>query len=131
MRVQEFITELKSIKLDTGEMPLVVWMNPTNSELKQLLKRFEIRALIWKNGRFIAWDAHRAIHFMMSDTLIANDIIEPGDEHTSISIILSNTNEFSTFEEWEEKETIESNGIWYLTDINVPKQMVAFAKRFP
>ena len=123
MRAHEFLTEAKVVELDTDSgQPLRVWVNPSHSDLKQLLHKFDLRAAVWPN-LMVVWNSYDAVHGTVEDLLFRNGFID-STMPWPMSAVLSDTGDFSdydTYEGWEGQPD-EINGIYYLlADENIEK----------
>ena len=119
MRAREFLTEAKLVTLDTDSgQPLRVWFNPSHSDLKQLLQKFDLRALVWPN-QMIVWKSYDAVHGTVEDLLSRDGIVNFDDMPIwPDSAVLSNTGDFSDYDLYQgwKGEPREVNGIYYLSD---------------
>jgi len=116
------IREAKVIQLDKFH----VWSHPSHMDLKRLLAKMDLRGLLWAD-KFFIWDAMEATHEYIADLLSEYGYVDKKDAYNYIAVILSDTGDFSAFDEWN-GEPSEINGIFYHATQDGVEAMRPFAR---
>lgn len=120
MRAEEFIIERSiNLNIDTeygNNMDIKLWINPTLSDLRQLVSRYILRGLVWSN-LFLVWDGEKAIHNDVAIYVIKYDIFNDYPNvlpNRDISVVLSDVDNIEDiFDEWVGNSKV-INGIYYM-----------------
>jgi hypothetical protein len=118
MRASEILIETRAIKVGNDFKSTMVWVNPSNAEIKEFLKRGELRA--WVHPKhLLCWLGDKALH-----ETILDDLIEMGELEAeygrlaSKALIVDERGNFGNFDLWEEGENnvISGDGATLLFD---------------
>ena len=112
MRLREILTEYKILKIETAFRPILVYQNPSNPEIIQLLSKHDMRGMI-HNDIVYVWDANEGIHDNIAEQI--------GIDSYYVSFIISNTDDFSAFDMWEGRSN-RGNGVYFM--MNAPLKSI-------
>ena len=116
------INESKIIKVGTNNFkPILVYQNPSNREIIQLLNKHDMRGIEYKNTVYV-WNAFDGVHDFIAEELglyseNPNMLAKPYK-----SFIISNTDDFSAFDHWE-GDGEQGNGVYYMSDSTINSSM--------
>lgn len=120
MRASEILNETRAINIGaTGSpRPKMVWVNPSNAEVREFLKRAELRA--WVHPKYlICWLGDMALHEVVLDDLIEmGELTAEFGRMASKALIVDERGNFGNFDLWEEGENnvISGQGATLLFD---------------
>lgn len=118
MRASEILTETRAIKVGGDFKSTMVWVNPNNGEIREFLKRGELRA--WVHPKhLLCWLGDRDLHESILDQLIEmGELSAEYGRMASKALIVDGRGNFGNFDLWEEGENnvISGQGCTLLFD---------------
>lgn len=120
MRAHEILNETRAINVaaSSSPRPKMVWVNPSNMEIREFLKRGELRA--WVHPKYlICWLGEMALHEVVLDDLIEmGELTAEFGRLASKALIVDERGNFGNFDQWEEGEdnVLEGQGCTLLFD---------------